>query len=263
VAFSDNESCIELLDKRNTGLFAVLNEQSIFPKATDASMVEKLYETQKSQQCFAKPKMKSVGSPCFIVHHYAGSVTYNSEGFLEKNCDRLHADVQALMDGSSAALIRAIFNASPSAVADAAKPGADKKIVTQVMQLQVHKKPHTVVIESLLIIGGSLLQESLRGSARPEAPAACMRAPQRLMDTLNSTRSHFIRCIKPNWDKKARMFEGQLVLEQLRYLGVVDAIKVTRQWSVPYPSTACTSCADVPSAEQCGEHADTCVRACV
>jgi myosin heavy subunit len=263
VAFSDNESCIELFDKQHTGLFAVLNEQSNFRKATDASMVEQLYETQKSQQCFAKPKIKSVGAPCFIVHHYAGSVTYNSEGFLKKNCDRLHADVQALMDGSSAALIRAIFNASPSAVADAAKPGADKKIVTQVMQLQVHKKPHTVVIESLLIIGGSLLQESLRGSARPEAPAACMRAPQRLMDTLNSTRSHFIRCIKPNWDKKARMFEGQLVLEQLRYLGVVDAIKVTRQWSVPYPSTACTSCADVPSAEQCGEHVDTCVRACV
>ena len=55
------------------------------------------------------------------------------------------------------------------------------------------------------------------------------------MHTLNSTRSHFIRCIKPNWDKKARMFEGQLVLEQLRYLGVVDAIKVTRQWSAPVP----------------------------
>jgi myosin heavy subunit len=90
---------------------------------------------------------------------------------------------------------------------------------------------------------------------------------QRLMRTLDSTRSHFIRCIKPNKHKKARMlehcFEGQLVLEQLRYLGVVDAIKVTRQWSVPYPSTACTSCADVPSAEQCGEHVDTCVRACV
>jgi hypothetical protein len=44
---------------------------------------------------------------------------------------------------------------------------------------------------------------------------------------------HF-RCIKPNWDKKARVFEGTLVLEQLRYLGVVDAIKVTRQWFAPY-----------------------------
>ncbi len=238
MAFSDNESCIELLDKQNPpGLFAVLNEQINIPKATDASMVEKLYETQKSQQCFAKPKMKSVGSPCFIVHHYAGSVTYNSEGFLEKNCDRLHADVQALMDGSSAALIRAIFNASPSAVADAAKPGADKrpaprasvtggmKIVTQVMQLQVHKKQHTVVGDSLFITGISLLQKSL----------------QRLMRTLDSTRSHFIRCIKPNKHKKARMlehcFEGQLVLEQLRYLGVVDAIKVTRQWSAPVPNS--------------------------
>ena len=89
------------------------------------------------------------------------------------------------------------------------------------------------------------------------------------MHTLNSTRSHFIRCIKPNWDKKARMFEGQLVLEQLRYLGVVDAIKVTRQWSVcprpplanfvpPRSQHACTSRADVPSAEQSGEHVDAC-----
>ena len=91
---------------------------------------------------------------------------------------------------------------------------------------------------------------------------------QRLMHTLNSTRSHFIRCIKPNWDKKARRFEGQLVLEQLRYLGVVDAIKVTRQWSAPVRSLAkfvpprsqhaCTSRTDAPSAEQSGEHVDAC-----
>lgn len=38
-----------------------------------------------------------------------------------------------------------------------------------------------------------------------------------LMKTLNSTTPHFIRCIVPNYNRIPFVFEGPLVLHQLRY----------------------------------------------
>ena len=48
----------------------------------------------------------------------------------------------------------------------------------------------------------------------------------KLMTTLRATSPHFVRCIKPNALKKPRFMEPKLVLHQLRYLGVLDSIRI-------------------------------------
>lgn len=50
-----------------------------------------------------------------------------------------------------------------------------------------------------------------------------------LMSELNSSDCHFIRCIKPNEQKQKNSFVGQLVLQQIRYMGVVDSIKIRKE----------------------------------
>ena len=45
-----------------------------------------------------------------------------------------------------------------------------------------------------------------------------------LMRALRSTHSHFVRCIKPNHDQAPNKFLNDLVLEQLRDSGMVDAV---------------------------------------
>ena len=49
-----------------------------------------------------------------------------------------------------------------------------------------------------------------------------------LMKTLNATEPHFVRCIKPNPLKSAHSFYGKMVLEQLKYSGVLESIAIRR-----------------------------------
>nr|GMD57352.1 myosin-11-like isoform X1 [Ipomoea batatas] len=50
---------------------------------------------------------------------------------------------------------------------------------------------------------------------------------QSLMDTLNATEPHYIRCIKPNNLLKPGIFENQNILQQLRCGGVLEAIRIS------------------------------------
>lgn len=54
-----------------------------------------------------------------------------------------------------------------------------------------------------------------------------------LVKLIGSTTAHFVRCIKPNSDKSAGGWESNLVLEQLRYSGVFDVVKI-RKMGYPF-----------------------------
>ncbi|KAK6911356.1 IQ motif, EF-hand binding site [Dillenia turbinata] len=50
---------------------------------------------------------------------------------------------------------------------------------------------------------------------------------QQLMETLNSTEPHYVRCIKPNNLQKPAVFENVNVMQQLRCGGVLEAIRIS------------------------------------
>ncbi|CAH9084046.1 unnamed protein product [Cuscuta europaea] len=50
---------------------------------------------------------------------------------------------------------------------------------------------------------------------------------QSLMETLNSTEPHYIRCVKPNNALKPSIFENLNVIQQLRCGGVLEAIRIS------------------------------------
>ena len=54
-----------------------------------------------------------------------------------------------------------------------------------------------------------------------------------LMDTLFSTTPHYIRCIKPNDEKRAFTFEPKRAIQQLRACGVLETIRIS---AAGYPS---------------------------
>ncbi|KAK7345799.1 hypothetical protein VNO77_16410 [Canavalia gladiata] len=49
---------------------------------------------------------------------------------------------------------------------------------------------------------------------------------QQLMDTLNQTEPHYIRCVKPNTLLKPCIFENMNVIQQLRSGGVLEAVRI-------------------------------------
>ncbi|KAL4591088.1 hypothetical protein LXL04_004037 [Taraxacum kok-saghyz] len=50
---------------------------------------------------------------------------------------------------------------------------------------------------------------------------------QQLMETLNATEPHYIRCVKPNNKLKPAIFEKINILQQLRCGGVLEAIRIS------------------------------------
>ncbi|NWY91495.1 MYH3 protein, partial [Loxia curvirostra] len=98
----DLAACIELIEKP-MGIFSILEEECMFPKATDTSFKNKLYD-QHLGKCssFQKPKPgKGKAEAHFSLVHYAGTVDYNITGWLEKNKDPLNETVVGLYQKSS------------------------------------------------------------------------------------------------------------------------------------------------------------------
>jgi len=52
---------------------------------------------------------------------------------------------------------------------------------------------------------------------------------QSLVDDLEQTQPHYIRCIKPNLKKASNLFNAGEVLKQLRYSGMMEAIRIRRE----------------------------------
>ncbi|NWR81416.1 MYSS protein, partial [Centropus unirufus] len=106
----DLAACIELIEKP-MGIFSILEEECMFPKATDTSFKNKLYEQHLGKSSnFQKPKpTKGKVEAHFSLIHYAGTVDYNITGWLEKNKDPLNETVIGLYQKSSVKTLALLF----------------------------------------------------------------------------------------------------------------------------------------------------------
>ncbi|XP_068476968.1 myosin-15-like isoform X2 [Phaseolus vulgaris] len=73
-----------------------------------------------------------------------------------------------------------------------------------------------------------LPEESSRSSYKFSSVAARFKQQlQALMETLNSTEPHYIRCVKPNSLNRPQIFENASVIHQLRCGGVLEAVRIS------------------------------------
>ncbi|XP_020821545.1 myosin-2 [Phascolarctos cinereus] len=192
----DLAACIELIEKP-MGIFSILEEECMFPKATDTSFKNKLYEQHLGKSSnFQKPKVvKGKAEAHFSLIHYAGTVDYNIGGWLDKNKDPLNETVVGLYQKSSMKTLALLFSGAQTADSEApVKKGSKKK-----------------------------------GSSFQTVSALFRENLNKLMTNLRSTHPHFVRCIIPNETKTPGAMEHELVLHQLRCNGVLEGIRICRK----------------------------------
>nr|XP_019610775.1 PREDICTED: myosin-2-like [Rhinolophus sinicus] len=196
----DLAACIELIEKP-MGIFSILEEECMFPKATDTSFKNKLYEQHLGKSAnFQKPKVvKGKAEAHFSLIHYAGTVDYNITGWLDKNKDPLNETVVGLYQKSSLKTLAFLFSGAQTAEAEASGGGGAKK--------------------------GS----KKKGSSFQTVSALFRENLNKLMTNLRSTHPHFVRCIIPNETKTPGAMEHELVLHQLRCNGVLEGIRICRK----------------------------------
>ena len=135
ISYKDNLPVLDMLLAKPIGLLAICDEEALFPKVcvlpasavavdfplnahrslptmpqgTDRSMIEKLHQNLEKREGYSRPRGDAVQ---FSVAHYAGKVTYEGAGFLEKHRDALPMDIVACMRLSGNELLGELFGAS-------------------------------------------------------------------------------------------------------------------------------------------------------
>ncbi|XP_038110371.1 myosin heavy chain, muscle isoform X14 [Culex quinquefasciatus] len=192
-------ACIDLIEKP-MGILSILEEESMFPKATDQTFAEKLMNNHLGKSApFQKPRPPKPGCQAghFAIGHYAGCVSYNITGWLEKNKDPLNDTVVDQFKKGKNALIVEIFADHPgqSGGGDAGGKGGRGK----------------------------------KGAGFATVSSSYKEQLNNLMTTLKSTQPHFVRCIIPNELKQTGLIDAHLVMHQLTCNGVLEGIRICRK----------------------------------
>nr|XP_043875706.1 unconventional myosin-X isoform X2 [Solea senegalensis] len=180
----------ECLDliEKKLGMLALINEESRFPKGTDYTLLEKLHSRHATNVYYVKPR---VTDHQFGIKHYAGEVLYDARGILEKNRDTFRDDILFILKDSRLDFIYDLFERVGSRNGD------------ETLKMGTARRKPTV---------SSQFRDSLHS----------------LMATLSASNPFFVRCIKPNMDKKANQFDPDIVLNQLKYSGMLETVKIRR-----------------------------------
>ncbi|KAI7982475.1 Myosin-11 [Camellia lanceoleosa] len=123
----------------------------------------------------------------FTIAHYAGEVVYQSDQFLDKNKDYLVPEHQDLLCSSKCSFVAGLFPPLPRETTKSSSKTSKFSSIGSRFKLQL----------------------------------------QQLMETLNSTEPHYIRCVKPNNLLKPAIFENVNIMQQLRCGGVLEAIRIS------------------------------------
>ncbi|XP_024921340.1 unconventional myosin-VIIa-like isoform X2 [Cynoglossus semilaevis] len=119
IEFTDNQEALDMIANKPMNIISLIDEESKFPKGTDATMLYKL-NTQHRLNCNYIPPKNSYETQ-FGIQHFAGVVHYESRGFLEKNRDSLHTDIIHLVHSSKNKFIKQIFQADVAMGAETRK----------------------------------------------------------------------------------------------------------------------------------------------
>merc|ERR1712149_164808 len=188
----DLQAAIVMFEKP-MGIWAILEEESLFPKATDKSFEEKLKASLGKLPCFAKAKSATDKNAHFACVHYAGTVSYNVTGWLEKNKDPVNDTVVDVLKNSANALLVHLWRDHPG---QSAPPEEEKG------------------------------KKKKKGGGAKTVSSVYLVQLNDLMTTLHNTEPHFIRCIVPNTHKQPLMVEPELIMHQLTCNGVLEGIRI-------------------------------------
>uniref|UniRef100_A0AAY4EQN7 Myosin VC n=1 Tax=Denticeps clupeoides TaxID=299321 RepID=A0AAY4EQN7_9TELE len=201
IDFYDNQPVIDLIEAK-MGVLDLLDEECLFPQGTDHNWLQKLYNYLGENPMFEKPRLSS---EAFVIQHFADKVEYQCKGFLEKNRDTLYEELVDILRASKFHLLAEFFQeeeqipATKGIKVRPARPGV---------------KPASKQLRTTV---GDKFRSSL----------------YLLMETLNATTPHYVRCIKPNEEKLPFEYDSKRVVQQLRACGVLETIRISAQ---SYPS---------------------------
>ncbi|XP_026230998.1 unconventional myosin-IXb isoform X2 [Anabas testudineus] len=302
INYTDNSGCVELISRKSTGLFDLLDKESSLPQATDETLLDKLKQHHQDNPLFVlSPNRKST----FTIQHFAGRVNYDIKDFREKNTEHMRPEVVSLLRSSERAFVPHLVASNPIAQFRWGILRATIRILTvfkmmgrqRAQQLAIRrsslkslkdKRHRSSALDRLSslnldfsfdcpdenpldvfedIFANFEMRKKIRGSRKKQViPKNLMDLrslqhvvsltahdqtsksifhPQprtrpltmstqfqtslrKLMETIEKAEPFFIFCVRSNAKKKELQFDDELVLQQIRYTGLMQMVQVQK-----------------------------------
>ncbi|KXJ78953.1 hypothetical protein RP20_CCG002831 [Aedes albopictus] len=144
IKFTDNQDIIELIESKANGIFNILDEESKLPKPSYAHFTSEVHSAWQGHFRLSLPRASRLKAhrvlrddEGFLVRHFAGAVCYNTNQFIEKNNDALHASLEGLVQESENFLLKRLFvnGKAPSTKGKLAFISVGSKFKTQLGEL--------------------------------------------------------------------------------------------------------------------------------
>lgn len=219
VEFPDNQDCLDLIENKQKGILAMLDDECKLPGAADRKFADRLYKALAGTDG-GHPRF-SVTAPQkrdhqFCIRHYAGPVVYTAATFVDKNKDELPREAEIMLGQSTVPLISKVFSATTGG-------DGDGKARATVGQSARGGGANAVAP------GGGGGGSSRGGGGTAQSVGTQFKTSlNSLMQKIYSTTPHYIRCLKPNDQNVPDNFHRSRTTEQLRYGGVLEAVRVAR-----------------------------------
>jgi myosin V len=196
--YPDNSKRIALFEDPSKGIFSICNDCQKGSK--DSALANTLIQRCDKEFFETTPALTRDGM--FTVVHYACRVTYSTAGFVEKNRIEVPQEMEECLRASGSELIRRLFPIPPT---------------------HPHSNNRTLVPQ-----GAISKNKTILSTKKPTVAKQFTTQLKQLVSTIRGTRSHFIRCIKPNDKLSSGLLNPAMVVDQLRCGGAIGAVQVFR-----------------------------------
>ncbi|CAF0909477.1 unnamed protein product [Rotaria sordida] len=238
--FPNNRSILDMCLSKPIGLLALLDEESRFPQSTEFTLINKWRENLNSSNFTTNTPTSSLSrktiknqkqisldlEPLFTITHYAGKIKYTAKDFLEKNRDYVPIEIIDLLLQSDDHLVNLLFRSRLRKTGSVIYTEQEKKSTLS------RSISHKTTVSRTQGTVSTYFRYSL----------------MELVSTMASTQPTFIRCLVPNrlpfqtshvtYDHTSyfpqnfhfdtNQFDENVVLEQIRYSGLIETIEIRR-----------------------------------